>query len=168
MTPRALRFALAWACTAGLLLAFWLFLVDTPEEPQVLAGLVVAAIGATGSELVRHQRIARARPRARWLARLWRPLASVPADLWRLGREAGRAVLPGRVASRGRFRELPFRAGHEDPVDVARRALAEAGGSFSPNTYVVGVDVERGTILVHQLVPREDRPADSIDPLALR
>jgi hypothetical protein len=38
-------------------------------------------------------------------------------------------------------------------------------GSLSPNTIVVGVDTERGLVLVHQLQRQGD--AEQIDPLGL-
>jgi hypothetical protein len=157
--------ALPWAVTVAALFALWLFFVDTVEAPQVYAGIGVAALAATASELVRRQRIAGVRPRARWLLRAWRPIASVPGDVWRLGREVARA-LAGRP-SRGRFLALPFEPGDGAPEDRARHALAEAAGSFSPNTIVIGIDGERGELLAHQLVPDEGSPERSLDPLDL-
>jgi multisubunit Na+/H+ antiporter MnhE subunit len=164
MAARVARLALPWAASAAVLFALWLFIVDTAESPQLYAGIAVAAIAATGSELVRRQRIAMVRPRARWLPRLWRPAASVPADLWRLARAAARG-LRGAPPD-GRFLELPFEPGDGDPEDLARQALAEAAGSFSPNTVVIGVDDERRTLLAHQLLEVEE-PARSLDPLGL-
>jgi hypothetical protein len=156
---------LPWAATAALLFAVWLLFVDTREEAQLIAGVVVAAIGATGSELVRHQRIVDARPRLIWLGRLWRPLASVPRDVWLLVR-ATASGLAGRPPA-GRFRTVPFEGGDDDAEDHARQALAEGAGSFSPNTIVVGVDAERGELLAHQLVPEADSEGRSLDPLGL-
>jgi hypothetical protein len=34
---------------------------------------------------------------------------------------------------------------------MGRRALAETVGSVAPNTIVIGIDDERGLLLVHQL-----------------
>jgi hypothetical protein len=162
----ARRLLLPWLLTAALLFAFWLLLVDTREEAQIYAGIGVALLGAAGSELVRGQRIAQVRPRPRMLARSWRPLAKVPRDLLLLAR----AVAPALRGSppQGRLRALPFEPGGEDPVDNARRAAAELGGSFAPNTVVIGVDGRRKAILVHQLVPDTDDPESSIDPLGVR
>jgi multisubunit Na+/H+ antiporter MnhE subunit len=163
VVDRVRRFALPWAATAAVLLGLWLLFVDTVEAAQVYVGVVVAAVAATGSELVRHQRIAGVSPRPRRLLRLWRPVASVPRDLWLLTRAAASI---GGGAPRGRFRELPFDPGEGGSEDLARYALAEGAGSFSPNTIVIGVDVERRTLLAHQLAPDAD-PARSIDPLEL-
>lgn len=166
MASRASKAALVWVAVAAVLFGLWMLLVDTREAPQVLAGLLVAAIAASGSELVRRQQVARVRLRGGWLLRAWRPAASVPRDLWRL---ATALVAARRTGAAGRFRALPFRAG-DDPEGRGREALAELAGSFSPNTYVVGLDREHGLLLVHQLVPDENdaQAADSIDPLGLR
>jgi multisubunit Na+/H+ antiporter MnhE subunit len=156
------RNALAWTSTAAALLAFWLLLVDSHEEAQILVGAGVAVLAASVSELVRRQRIAQVSVRARWLARLWRPLWSVPGDLIRLAV----AVLRGGRAP-GRLRALPFDPRVADPTDNGRQALAELAGSFSPNTIVVGVDAKRGLLLAHQLLPDEEEAERSLDPLRL-
>ncbi|MGN6276272.1 MAG: Na+/H+ antiporter subunit E [Solirubrobacterales bacterium] len=170
MAARVSRAALAWAAVAAVLFAVWMLLVDTREVPQLIAGAVVAAIGATGSELVRRNRSARMRLRAGWVARLPLAAAAVPGDLARLTAQAVRAALPGGPAPSGRLRALEFEPGRTedgDPGALGRSALALVAGSFSPNTIAIGVDEERRALLVHQLVPDEERPRRSIDPLDL-
>ncbi len=65
----------------------------------------------------------------------------------------------------GTFRAVPFRCGEDEELETGRRAMAEAFGSFSPNTIIVGVDGERELILGHQLRAREGR--EGIDVLRL-
>lgn len=169
MGARASRAALVPVLTGAALFALWMALVDTREPPQVYAGLIVAAIATLGSELVRRQGIAGTRVRARWLLRLYRPLLSVPRDLAELTAAAPAALRPGARPASGRFRALPFEAG-SGPEGSGREALAELAGSFSPNTIVVGLDRDRGLLLVHQLVPEErdlQRARRAIDPLEL-
>lgn len=163
MASRASRAFLGWAAVAAAMFALWMLLVDTREVPQLIAGAAVAALAAGGSELARRQGIARVRIRGRWLLRAWRPPASVPRDLVRLARALA------RPRDTGRFRALPFAAG-DDPEGRGREALAELAGSFSPNTYVVGVDRGRGLLLVHQLVPdgQPEAAREAADPLELR
>ena len=43
----------------------------------------------------------------------------------------------------------------------------QSTGSFSPNTYVLGTDYDRGLLVVHQLARTAD-PAKDADPLELR
>jgi multisubunit Na+/H+ antiporter MnhE subunit len=163
--PRLLRLALVWAATWAVLAAVWLLLTDTRRFPELMAGVVAAAIAATGSELVRAQRIAEVRPRLGQLAHVHRAVARVPADLALLTVEALRQLSrPRRV--RGAFLALRFEAGGDSAEDTARRALAEAAGSLAPNTIVIGVDRDRDVLLVHQLVRRPD--PDRLDPLRLR
>ncbi|HET8565665.1 MAG TPA: Na+/H+ antiporter subunit E [Solirubrobacterales bacterium] len=170
MGARASRAALVPVLTGAALFALWMALVDTREAPQVYAGLVAAAVGTLGSELVRRQGIAGTRLRGRWLLRLYRPLLSVPRDLARLAAVALAALRPGARPASGRFRALPFEPGGGGPEDRGREALAELAGSLSPNTLVVGLDREQGLLLVHQLVPEEgalEQSRKAIDPLEL-
>jgi multisubunit Na+/H+ antiporter MnhE subunit len=162
---RAGTVVLSWLVTAGVLFAFWLLLIDTIEEAQLWTGLVAAVLGATGSELVRAQGIARVSPRRpALLLRAWRPFVTIPRDLALLCREAALGLL-GRRRPSGRLRALPFDPGSGEPPDRARFAAAEMAGSFSPNTFVIGIDPEEHVILVHQLVPDEEHPGKTIDPL---
>jgi multisubunit Na+/H+ antiporter MnhE subunit len=168
---RIAKGSLFWLSTAGLLYGLWLLLIDSPAEPAILIGAFVAAVGASASELARRQRIANLRFTIGGFAALWRPVASVPGDVMRLLR----ALPRGRHGPVGRFRAIPFdpagdpdddpETGHADAVGNARQAMAELAGSFSPNTFVVGIDVDRRVLLVHQLLP-DDAAADSIEPFA--
>jgi multisubunit Na+/H+ antiporter MnhE subunit len=161
VTVRSLaRHAAAWLGVWALLAPLWLLLVDMTEWPELITGAVCVAIAATGSELVRAHDVAGARPVWGGLARAWKPVLRAPMDVVRVA-----LAIAGR--RRGGFYALPFRPGGDDPHDVGRRAMAEALGSFAPNTIVVGVDQEREHLLAHQLWPTS-RPADAIDPLTLR
>jgi hypothetical protein len=68
-------------------------------------------------------------------------------------------------SSRGEFRAVRFRAVARTPQDTGRRALTEAVGSVAPNTVVIGVDADRGVLLVHQLSRQGD--ARDLDLLRL-
>jgi len=155
--PGALLAFAGWTVVCA---ALWLALVDTTHFQELVAGAVVALIGAAAALVVRSQRRLVLRPRARWLLAAWRPLAVFPRDLV--------LVLAALVRRRqGRLYAIPFNPREEDPREAARRVLMKSAGSFAPNTYVVGGDEERGLLLVHQLAPRDDPVAD-VDPLRLR
>jgi hypothetical protein len=136
----------------------WLALVGTLDAADLVAGAVAATIGATAIALVRSERIVRFRPRLRWFLPVWRlPLRAVPEFglvTVALGRHL---VLRRRIT--GRFREIPLPTTAEDARGAGRRALMTAIASFTPNAYVVGIDLDRGTALVHELVPSRAEPA---------
>lgn len=142
--------------------AIYLVLVDTVVEPELVTCAVIATIAASAATLVRGQRRVVMRPRAVWLVGLWRPIASYPRDLWTVTR----ALFAPRTVS-GKLYALAFEPGADGARTAARRVLGPTAGSFAPNTFVVGLEVETGLLLVHQLVPSED-PAHDADPLAVR
>jgi multisubunit Na+/H+ antiporter MnhE subunit len=164
--PGLLNQLVFWIISWVLLTSLYLLLViDSIDVAELITGAVAAAAGATAATAVRSQRLVAFRPRPRWALGLWRlPLQALLDTgvlvivLWR------RLVLRRPVG--GSFRAVPFRAAGEDPEAAARRAVAKGVGSFAPNTYVLDVDREHELILVHQLVPKPDRPR-SIDPLGL-
>jgi multisubunit Na+/H+ antiporter MnhE subunit len=158
--PGALR---AWLIWWALLAALWLALVDTVVGPELVAGAVAAAIAATGAVLVRGQRQLLLRPRAAWLLAARRPLLGTVTDLGPLLRALWRRGVRRRD-ERGELVELPYAAVADEPGPAAHRVLTQALGSLAPNTIVVGVDKERRTMLVHQLVPTRD-PAAEAQPL---
>src|SRR5579872_1422814 len=143
-----LRRAVAWS--AGWLVsgALYLLLVDITTLPELLVGVVAAALAATGLELAREQQLVGESVRVAWLGRLLRPLAAVPADVAFVCLAAV-AQLVRRERACGAFRAVAFEAVGDSPHAGGRRALAEAFGSFAPNTIVVGIDQERRLILAH-------------------
>jgi multisubunit Na+/H+ antiporter MnhE subunit len=145
-----------WVVSAGV----WLWLVDNTHVPELIVGAGVSTLAATAAVVVRQQRLVVLRPRGRWLLRLWRPLVTFPRDIWLLAR-----ALPRRRV--GRFYALPAHVGGDDPHAAAQRVLMQGAASFSPNTYVIGTDVDRELVLVHQLVLTGDVESDA-DPLRLR
>jgi multisubunit Na+/H+ antiporter MnhE subunit len=152
---------------AGFVLAaaFYLLLIDTVDLPEFCAGAAVAALAAAAFELSREQGVAEAEIKPAWLTRAGRVLVRVPTQIATVSREAV-AQLFTRRRSRGVFRVVPFSASGDTPGDAGRRALAEALGSLTPNTIVIGVDAERKLLLVHQL--RRQGGEEEIDVLGVR
>jgi multisubunit Na+/H+ antiporter MnhE subunit len=135
----------AWLGWWLVLTVLWLALADSRRLEEVVAGVLVGALGATAAVVVRARREVVLRPRPRWVLASLRPALRWPRDLVALA-----AALVRRPA--GRIVEEPFEATGEDPRSAARRALAVAGGSLAPNTIVVGIDADRGVIVRHELV----------------
>lgn len=145
----------AWLAWWLVLAALYLLLIDTTLLPELITGAVGAAIGATGAVLVRRQRRLLLRPRAHWLRGAWRPLAGMFGDLVPLVRVLVAHGVLRRPAS-GRLVEVPYAHTADDGEDAAHRALTQALGSLAPNTVVVDIDTDRGVLLAHQLVARDD------------
>ena len=153
----AVRAWIAWFVASAVI---WLWLVDNTHVPELILGAVVCVIAASAALVVRQQRLVVLRPRLRWLLRLWRPLAAFPRDMWLLVK-----ALPRRRA--GTFYTLRASVHGDDPHNAAQRVLMQASASFAPNTYVIGTDVDREVVLVHQLVRTGNIERDA-DPLRLR
>ncbi len=155
LTRSRLRFGLAWW---AVLLAVWLLFVDSLAAPEVLAGVVAAAVAASVAETVRELGYVRFAPRLRWVRHAPRVGGQILVDcgvlfaalVWRLFR---------RRPLRGVMLRIPVRYGDDGARDAARRALLNFGVSITPNSYVVDLDQETSTVLIHQLV------AGPVDPL---
>src|SRR2546423_1095425 len=104
--------ALAWIACWALSAALWLALIDNTHFQELMAGVVVAALGATAAVLVRSQRRVVLRPRVGWLLGLWKPVAAYPRDLVLV-------VLALARRARGRIVAVPFAAGEEGPEEAA-------------------------------------------------
>lgn len=154
----ARAFAIWWVLCAAL----WLLLTDGVSLPNLVAGAVVAVLGATASVLVRSQRQVILRPRLRWLLAAARPLLALVGDLVPLVRAlVTRGLL--RRAGTGELMRLPFASGGSDERErSAYRALTSALGSLGPNTIVVELEDEAGLATVHQLVRTPDPAARAL------
>jgi multisubunit Na+/H+ antiporter MnhE subunit len=141
--------ALTWLVLLGL----WMLLSGSLVVSELIVGAVAATIGAGAFEAVRRQGLVRFHPRARWLRRAWRLPFQVFSDAWVVWWAALKGLVLRRPV-RGRFREVPFRTGGTDGRSSARRTLATMAASLSANTYVVDLDTENGTLLIHELVAR--------------
>jgi multisubunit Na+/H+ antiporter MnhE subunit len=141
-----------WLTWWGSCFLIWLGLTTTFDPAELLAGVLASAVAATGAELVRATGLIGFRPQAAWFFR-------APRVAWRCIVDTGVVIgallahATGRRPMRGAFRTIPTDPGGDDPASAARRALLTAAISATPNTYVVGIDRERGEIVVHQLVP---------------
>lgn len=150
MRPRT---ALAAAAAGLVLLGLWLLLLSTTAIPEVLAGVVAAALALTaGIAAVRTTR-SRFQPRAAWLWELrrlpWLVLTDAALAARVLVRALARRPSESRYVALG---PLPI-AGTQPPVR-ARRALITVACSLPPGTIVVALDEETRTALLHQLVAR--------------
>jgi multisubunit Na+/H+ antiporter MnhE subunit len=160
----ALRGAGFWLIAFVFSFALWMVHDDSAKLPELLAGVGVAALAATGTELVRRQRVAGIAILPRFLRRAPVLIPSAIRDCVTLTRLAFQQLARPQ-AVRGKTVALPFAHGGDVPPEAGRRALAQGLGSFAPNTIVVGVDPERNVLIAHQLAATS-KPSD-LDPLEL-
>lgn len=118
-----------------------------PQETPVGAGVAALAATITVAALAIHGE--RYRLRWSWLVHIPRVLLNVARDTWIVTVALLRA-LAGREPDAA-IVELPFAPGGDDAESRARRALAVAAASTSPNSIVLEIDDARGTMRVHYL-----------------
>jgi hypothetical protein len=145
---QTIKYLTWWIILTGLYLLFaW-----TIAWAEVGVGLLASAITTWLIAKVQSQGKYHFKAGAGWLVLFKRLPVQVVTDtglvlaaLWR--RLAQRDYHPGA------FQTLPFHTGGDTPEAAARRALVTAGASFSPNSYVVLIELENDSLLIHQLVP---------------
>jgi multisubunit Na+/H+ antiporter MnhE subunit len=95
----------------------------------------------------------RFQPRARWVARAPAILLEAFTDCGLLAVALWDKVVRRRPV-RGRMVRVPFEHGGDSGRDGARRALINFTISLTPNSYVVDIDRESDSLLIHRLVNR--------------
>lgn len=143
------RTALAWPGWWLALYLLYLALADSRRPEELVAGAVVAGLGAVAAMLVRRGREVLMAPTPAMALQLLRAVRDVPGDLVLLGR-----VLVRRAAPDARTERVPFTATGRDPHDAAARATAVLAGSLAPGSIVIEIDEEREELLVHRLAER--------------
>ena len=148
-----LRSVVIWVSWWVFLFGLWMLLVLTQATAEVVAGVVVAAIGATAAEVVRRSRFVELLP---WGLVPLHPVAitrRIVSETW-LVTVALVRQLRDPQDNVGAFRGIAFDAGADDDTQAAtRRAVYTAVISITPNSYVIGIDRENNNMLVHELVP---------------
>lgn len=139
---------------------FWFLLVGEWNNQEIGAAAIAATIAASLAELARARTGFSIRIPARGLADVPTTLGMVVVDFgivtWALlASLARRKVVRGRLVSR---RLEGGAAGAHAPGARAWTALLAC---YSPNAYVIDVDPETRTVLLHDLVPNRasERPA---------
>jgi hypothetical protein len=145
----AIRFWLGWFVALNVL---WLALISAFDVAETVLGLGASALAASAATAVRGQGFVTFRPRARWLLDSWRLPGAVVVETLVVFGVLWRRLVRGEPI-RGRFRTEPFRLCRDHRRGAARRASYTIGTSIPPNTYVVGIDEEEHTALLHDLAP---------------
>ena len=107
-----------WLCWWVFLFVVWMLLVLTEATAEVVAGVAVAAIGATAAEVVRRSRFVSVSPRGLLPRHPWRLAKTVVSDCWLLTVALWRQ-LRRREDNVGVFRGIAFDAGSDDDPRAA-------------------------------------------------
>jgi multisubunit Na+/H+ antiporter MnhE subunit len=149
---RLARRAGVWLIWWILLMSGWIMLDNSLHADELLAGAGAAALAAGIAEVAGYQAATRPRPQIEWLVPAWRLPVNLLRDTGILSAALWRRLAHGADPD-SEFREIPVRYGPHSMAGLTRRALLTAGKSFAPNTFVLGLESERGVLVVHQLVP---------------
>jgi multisubunit Na+/H+ antiporter MnhE subunit len=154
------RFLGLWALFG----AIEVLLVGKLDPQETPVGLAVGALAAFATVRALRAGGVPYRPRLRWLALVPRIALGVARDTLRVFGLLLRRLAGGPPPA-DRIVEIPFAGGGDDPESNARRALAIAAVSCAPNSVVLDVSRERGTMRVHYLDPSAPRPRSEEWPL---
>jgi multisubunit Na+/H+ antiporter MnhE subunit len=144
----------SWLVWWVLMMSFWVMLDDSVSTDELLAGAGAAALAALLAEVVTYQAAARFRMRIEWLVPALRLPGEVVRDTVTVYRALWRRLVHGEQPPSA-FLELPTRYGDDSAEGATRRVLLVAGISLAPNTFALGIDKDRGVMVVHRLVAEE-------------
>jgi hypothetical protein len=128
----------------------WILLVAGTHIHEMIVG--IASVLASGAFLfvVHRSSTLHTDFRLADMAKGWRVPWYVASDIFVITLVLFKDLF-GIEKAKSAFRVYGFRTGKEDPILVARRVLAIAYTSASPNTIVLGVDYTCSRMLFHQL-----------------
>jgi hypothetical protein len=132
------------------LFAFAVACASSFKRSDLVIGAAASVLGAIAGGVVARRELARFSPRWRWVAQCWRIPGYVLSGSWELVVALRRQLFtPGGAESL--VRAVAFDAGSGDEASSARRALAVAYTTSTPNFVVIDVVREQGLLLFHQV-----------------
>lgn len=158
-TGRWVRATVLWIVLA----LFEIALIGKLDPQETPAGIAVALLATAATLAVGTVAGARYRVHAGWLPLALLVARNVVRDTVVVSRVVLRALAGGAVADG--YLHVPFEPGGDDPASAARRALAIAGMSTSPNEIVLDVDEQRRMMRVHVLAGTGNRRHSTEWPL---
>lgn len=142
--------ALFWGPSFAVSLAAWFLFVGKLGWNELIAGTAGAIVTATAAQIVWAQHITGFRDNAGWVLQAWRLPKYMFTGTWEIFSVLYRQLAGGRPAD-SLLLAVPFDPGADDDASCARRALAVAYTTSTPNFVVVGVDRERRQLVFHQI-----------------
>ena len=155
-----MKHVIAWGSWWLALFWLWFLLVGEWNRQELVAAALAATIAATLAELARVRTGFRARVPLRALSDVPRALGMVVVDfgivVWALLASVAR-----RRVVRGEFVSRELARGTVAVRGVGPRAWTALAASYSPNAYVIDIESQDCTVLLHDLVRHREseRPA---------
>jgi hypothetical protein len=128
----------------------WILLVAGLKRDEMIVGALSIVTASTFLYVVYGRETQRLDLRLTDLAACWRIPWYILSDAWVITRVLIKDLLSIQRAG-SYFRVCGFRTAKEDPLLVARRVLATAYTTMTPNSIVIGIDYEQSRMLFHQL-----------------
>jgi multisubunit Na+/H+ antiporter MnhE subunit len=141
---------LFWAAHFVVLLGAWFLFVGKIGWNELIVGTAGAAVAASAAQIVWSQHIAAFRDNAGWVLQMWRLPKYMITGSWEIFEVLFRQLFGGKPAE-SLMLAVPYEAVGDDDESAARRALAVAYTTSTPNFIVVGVDRKRGHLVFHQI-----------------
>lgn len=136
-----------WAVWLGL----WIVLVEKFSAAELTTGAVCTLLAALASELAWGEHLTAFSGNPRLLLQAWRLPKLFVSGTWEILVVLARHLFT-RHKAQSILRMVRFDAGQaDDPEAAARRALAVAYTTMTPNFVIIGIDREGHSMLYHQI-----------------
>jgi multisubunit Na+/H+ antiporter MnhE subunit len=146
------KHVIPWLAWWLALLWLWLLLAGEWNRQEWVAGAVAATIAASLAELARTRTAFGARVPLRALADIPQVLAMVVVDFGVVVRALFTSVARRRIV-RGALVSRELERGADAAQRAGPRAWTALAASYSPNAYVIDIEAETQTVVLHDLVP---------------
>ena len=128
----------------------WILLVAGVKRDEMIVGALSVGAAAAFLQFVYRAEKQKLDIRLKDLATCWRLPWYILNDTWVVTLVLLKDLLGIKRAS-SFYRVCGFKTAKHDPLLVARRVLATAFTTVTPNSIVIGIDYDRSRMLFHQL-----------------
>lgn len=144
----------SWLITYVVLYGVYLLFVSTLTKPELLAGIVMAAIATVASGAFGTVGVVHFRPTLRQLLEAWRLPYYAVQGTWELSKAFAKQLFTKRGAE-SLIRAVPYEVGDDGAHAAAQRALAVTYTTLTPNFVVLGIAHKQQLLLYHQVLAGE-------------
>jgi multisubunit Na+/H+ antiporter MnhE subunit len=128
----------------------WFLFVGRLGTDELWGAIPGSLLAAVATWVVLEQHVVGFSDRAGYLLEAWRLPGYMVTGTIEIFRVLLRQLLGGKPAP-SLLLAVPYDALGDDPGDAAKRALAIAYTTSTPNFIVLGIDHQRGTLVFHQI-----------------